>query len=346
VQTSRVCTLAQSAGPGAVFWPDLRRNTLSCNQFQAIEDHGPTAIRKVVRLPCQVSLHNGLPPRGRGTRQRLTGTCHNVVATFRLIDMRDRETIDSELRLIALRRQAVREQGGQLSSRELDALLDERLGHPVEAAETEAVEPEKTKRRTPKRRRSVLLRFGPLAVLPLSLLAIATALVVMFGLRHAGPAQPAEAAPTEAGPPSAAPPSAAAPPSPASPEAHPAPAYIVDTAFISVLKQDGVPVPSQEYVTSHGHAVCDFLAHQPNFAEAVRFVQGSSIWDASQSARFAAGAVVSYCPQYEAASLTPIQQPGLQNALPDLEAIERDLQRIQGDLKNIRDGLPAVPGYQ
>ena len=256
--------------------------------------------------------------------------------------MRDRETIDSELRLIALRR---REQGGQLSSREVDQLLDERLGHLVEPSKTEAAATGETGRITTKRRKSVLLRFGPLAALPLSLLAIAAGLVVMFGVHKLNPTHPAEAQPAEASPPSAATPSPAAPPSSAAPAARPAPPYIVDTAFINVLKQDGVPVPSQEYVTTHGHAVCDFLTHQPNLAEAIRFVQGSSIWDADQSARFAAAAVVSYCPQYESASLAPIQ-PGLQSALPDLEAIERDLQRIQGDLKGIRDGLPPIPGPQ
>jgi len=253
--------------------------------------------------------------------------------------MRDRETIDSELRLIAQRRQLIREQGGQLSSKQVDDLLDERLGHRVEPQETKAAAAGRTDRIKPHRHRSVLLRFGPLAALPLSLLAIAAGLVVMFAMQKADPAEPAEASP-----PSAAPPSPAAP-SRAAPAAHPPLIDIVDTAFINVLKQDGVPVPSHEYVTTHGHAVCDFLKHEPNFAEAVRFVQESSIWDANQSARFAAGAVVSYCPQYESASLKPIQ-PGLQTALPDLEAIERDLQRIQGDLQGIRDGLPPIPGQQ
>ncbi|OBF87919.1 hypothetical protein A5791_18495 [Mycobacterium sp. 852002-51163_SCH5372311] len=256
--------------------------------------------------------------------------------------MRDRETIDSELRLIALRR---REQGGQLSSQEVDALLDERLGHLVEPSETEAVATGKTRRFTPKKPKSVLRRFVALGALPLSFLAVAAALMVMFWVHKAAPNQPAEAQPAEASPPSAAPPGPAAPSGSADAAARPAPSYIVDTAFISVLKQDGVPVPSQEYVTSHGHAVCDFLAHQPNFADAVHFVQGSSIWDADQSARFAAAAVVSYCPEYGSASLKPTQ-PGLQAALPDLEAIERDLQRIQGDLKGIRDGLPPILGQQ
>jgi hypothetical protein len=93
----------------------------------------------------------------------------------------------------------------------------------------------------------------------------------------------------------------------------------------------------------HGHAVCDFLAHQPNFADAVDFVQRSSIWDANQSADFAAGAIVSYCPQYQPASPAEVPQ-AYQNALSEMQAIQGDLQAIQGDLQGIRDGLPAIPG--
>lgn len=43
--------------------------------------------------------------------------------------MRDRETIDSELRRIALGRRSIREQGGQPSTPEVDELLDELLAH-------------------------------------------------------------------------------------------------------------------------------------------------------------------------------------------------------------------------
>ncbi|WP_082975852.1 DUF732 domain-containing protein [Mycobacterium sp. E2238] len=50
---------------------------------------------------------------------------------------------------------------------------------------------------------------------------------------------------------------------------------IADAAFIAALKHEGVPVPSHEYVMTQGHAVCDFLAHQPNFADAVEFVRRS-----------------------------------------------------------------------
>jgi len=276
--------------------------------------------------------------------------------TRRLTDMRDREAIDSELRLIAELRQSIREQGGQPSWRQVDELLDERLGHLVQsaqAAETGAVavcetqvvadtrshcdEPHDIRRYG---RKGVLRRFVHLAALPLSLLAIAAVLVVMFGVHKPDAAQPAADPP-----PSGAPPTTGAPPSTAAPEAHAPPLDIVDRAFIDVLKQNGVPVPSHEYVTTHGHAVCDFLMHQPNFAEAVGFVQRSSIWDADQSANFTAGAVVSYCPQYESASPDEIQ-PGFQNALSDMQRIQGDLQRIQGDLQGIRGDLPAIPGHQ
>ena len=132
---------------------------------------------------------------------------------------------------------------------------------------------------------------------------------------------------------------------PAAPKAPAPPLDIVDRAFIDALKRDGVPVPSHEYVMSHGHAVCDFLTHQSNFAEAVGFVQRSSIWDANQSADFATGAIVSYCPQYERASPDGMQ-PAYQNALSDLQAIQGNLQGIQGDLQGIRDDLQAIPGHQ
>ena len=261
--------------------------------------------------------------------------------------MRDPEAIDAELRLIALARRSIREQGGQLSSRQLDELLDERLGHRTGAAETETVaageaqvvawphrdEPDRIR---PQRRKRALRRFGPLAALPLSLIAAAAALVVMSGAHKPPTAEP-EADPA---PPSSARPAPTAPHAPVPPLDN-----IADRALVDVLKQEGVPVPSREYVTTHGHAVCDFLAQQPNFADAARYVQNSSIWDASQSADVAAGAVVSYCPQYEPASSAELQ-PGYQNALSDLQRIQGDLQRIQGDLQGIRGGLPAIPGHQ
>lgn len=247
--------------------------------------------------------------------------------------MRDRETIDSELRLIALRRQAILEQGGQPSSQQVDALLDERLGHVV-ASETEPVTLGETGHIAPSARKRALRRLGPLAVLPLSLLAVATVFVVIFAAHKSTPAQPP-----------AAPPPSSARPSPAAPPAHAPPVDLVDRAFIDVLKHDGVPVPSPDYATSQGHAVCEFLTHQTDFAEAVRFVQRSSIWDADQSAKFTAGAVVSYCPQYVPTGPEPTQ-PGTQQALSDLQGVEGDLQRIQDDLQRIEDGLPAIPGHQ
>ena len=115
--------------------------------------------------------------------------------------MRDRETIDSELRRIASVRRLIREQGGQPSSRQVDELLDERLAQRVEASEIEAVEGcetavvadtwrdlVETGDITPHRRNGVLRRFGPLAALPLSLLAVATVLVVMFAVHNPDPA--------------------------------------------------------------------------------------------------------------------------------------------------------------
>jgi hypothetical protein len=42
--------------------------------------------------------------------------------------MRDLDTIDSELRLLAAVRRSIREHGGEPSSRQVDELLDERNG--------------------------------------------------------------------------------------------------------------------------------------------------------------------------------------------------------------------------
>ncbi len=251
--------------------------------------------------------------------------------------MRDRETIDSELRRIALGRRSIREQGGQPSISEVDDLLDERLGHRAHAPETEVTadtRPQRTTRdNAPSRRKGPLRRFGLLAALPLSLIAGVAAVVVMSGAHNREPA--AE--------PAAVPPPTSVRPSPAAPAALAPQLDIADRAFIGALKHDGVPVPSPEYVTNHGHAVCEFLSQQADFAEAIRFVQRSTIWDANQSANFVAGAVVSYCPQYEQASPGELQ-PGLQKTLSDMQAVQGDLQGIQGDLQNIRDGLPALPG--
>jgi hypothetical protein len=276
--------------------------------------------------------------------------------------MRDRETIDSELRLIARGRRSIREQGGQPSSQQVDELLDERLAHGAGASEAEAVDGRETgvvagtrsqrdkaddttplgrrphgrrpHGRKSHRRKGVLRRVGIVAALPLSLIAAATALVAMFAVHKPEPA----AQPTEVPPP----PSAR--PAPAPPKAQDPPLDIADTVFIGALKKEGVPVPSEEYVVSHGHAVCEFLTHQPNFAEAVSVVQRSTIWDANQSADFAAGAIVSYCPQNEPTSADQMQ-PGFQNALSDLQAIQGDLQGIHDDLQGIPDHLPD-PGHQ
>jgi hypothetical protein len=54
--------------------------------------------------------------------------------------MRDRETIDSELRLLVAVRWSIREHGGEPSSRQVDELLDERLAHRGRAGEDAAVD--------------------------------------------------------------------------------------------------------------------------------------------------------------------------------------------------------------
>ena len=107
--------------------------------------------------------------------------------------MRDRETIDSELRELAAVRRSIREHGGQLSTRQIDELLDERLGHRPAAAENTASQTEvvsdtssrfgKTDDSTPNGPKGVLRRFGRLAALPLSLVAAAAVFVVMFAVQ-------------------------------------------------------------------------------------------------------------------------------------------------------------------
>ncbi|OBI51619.1 hypothetical protein A5707_13850 [Mycobacterium kyorinense] len=261
--------------------------------------------------------------------------------------MRDRDTIDSELRRLAAVRREMRERGDELSSRQFDALLDERLGHPPEVYQTEAVHASKTQvlvdtsRDKPRgiksyRPKAALRRFGSLAALPLSLVAVAAALMVWFAAHNPRPsAPPAETPPSATAPPSSAQPRPVAPNPPASQ------GDVADRALMAALKEQGVPVPSREYVVSHGHAVCDFLANQPDFAAAINFVQQSTIWDADQSAQFAAGAIVSYCPQYQS---IPGEMQQVPTTLPDLPNIQGDLQKILDDLKGIRDSLPTIPG--
>lgn len=258
--------------------------------------------------------------------------------------MRDRETIDAELRRIASGRRSVRERGGE-SSRELDELLDELLAHTSGSSLTHAAnacEPEVRAAGTlsrgaktggkPRRRHGVPRQLGLVAALPLSLVAVAAAGLVMLGAHNRdSSARPAEI------PPSVAPPKPVAPQAPASRIA------VADAAFIAALKHEGVPMPSQEYAMTQGHAVCDFLANRPNFADAVDFVQRSSIWDANQSAQVTAGSIVAYCPQSQPATPAAIE-PAYQNALSDLQAIEGQLQGIQGDLQNIRGDLQGIPG--
>jgi hypothetical protein len=262
--------------------------------------------------------------------------------------MRDRETIDSELRRLAAERRLFGEHGGELSSRELDKLLDERLGHLPEvpgigalearpaAVATDTWSPRnKADNITLTKRKRVRRRFGLPAALPLSIVATIAAAVAMFAIHRAHP--PAEQA---VAPPSDERPSPAALKPPASPINHAPQLGMVDKALVDALRHEGVPVPSNDYVIAHGHAVCDFLAKQPDYAEAVGFVQRSSIWDADQSANVTAGAVISYCPQYEPAKSDKTQQ-AFQDSESALQAIQGDLQGINDDLHGIRDGLHA-----
>jgi hypothetical protein len=56
------------------------------------------------------------------------GELRRADPTRKLPAMRDFYTIDSELRLLAAVRWSIREHGGAPSSRQVDELLDERLG--------------------------------------------------------------------------------------------------------------------------------------------------------------------------------------------------------------------------
>lgn len=256
--------------------------------------------------------------------------------------MRDRETIDSELRRVAAERHLARELGGALSSHQLDRLLDERLGHRPEPVRVESVRVEATYSLSPRgkadgsaphRRRSALVRFGLRAAIPLSLITAAAVVVAMFVVHRSPPT----AEPTVV-PQSDEQPDVAAQKPPASPGNHAPQLAIIDKALVDAMQHEGVPIPSNEYVTAHGHAVCDFLAHQPDFAAATNSVQQSSIWDADQSAEVAAGAVISYCPQYETVKSGETQQT-FQKSLSALQAIQGDLDGINGDLHGIQDSL-------
>jgi hypothetical protein len=253
--------------------------------------------------------------------------------------MRDRETIDSELRRVASELRSIRERGGRPSSQQVDALLDERLGHPVEvlcdtAFLDEILAPFEENIERPRRRRRVpVLRFALRAAVPLSVLAIAAVLAVVFTLhRHHPPAEPTASPVADEQPNPAAPPPVGPPPTP------PSPTEISEKAMIDALQNEGVPVPSRDYASTQGHAVCDFLDREANFADATQFVQRSTIWDARQSANFATAAVVTYCPQFESSNTDQMQQV-FQKSVTNLQAVEGDLQGINHDLQGISDGL-------
>jgi uncharacterized protein DUF732 len=254
--------------------------------------------------------------------------------------MRDRETIDSELRRVAAELRSIRERGGRPSSQQVDALLDERLGHPVEvrcdtAVLDEILAPfEETFERPRRRHRGGLLRLALRAAVPLSVLAVGSVLVVMFLLhRHHRPSVPASSPVSDEQPGPVAPPPFIPPV-----KASSSPTDIAEKAMIDVLQHEGVPVPNRDYVATQGHAACDFLGRDANFADATQFVQRSTIWDAHQSADFTTAAVVTYCPQFESASTDQAQQT-YQKSVTNLQTIEGDLQGINHDLQDISDGL-------
>lgn len=253
--------------------------------------------------------------------------------------MRDRETIDSDLRRVAAELRSIRERGGRPSSQQVDALLDERLGHPVEVlCDTDVLDEilapfQDTPDRPHRRRRVRLLRLALRAAIPLSVLAVGVVLAVLFTNHRAHPpAEPVAHSAAEDQPS----PRVGAPLVP--PPAPPAPADVAETAMIDALQHEGVPVPNRDYVATQGHAVCDFLGREPNLGEATQYVQRSSIWDAHQSADFASAAVVTYCPQFESAGAEQNQQ-AIQKSAANLRAIEDSLQGINQDLQGIRDGL-------
>jgi hypothetical protein len=240
---------------------------------------------------------------------------------------------------VAAELRSIRARGGQPSSRQLDALLDERLGHPSEALWDIAVldemwppadEPDDRPRR---KRRSLPLRLALRAAIPLSLIMIVAVVAVMFALHHRH--RTTEPAPT---PPSDDHPTPAVQAPLISPPKTLSPTDIAEKALIDVLQHEGVPVPNHDYVTTQGHAVCDFLGRQPNVADATHFVQQSTIWDANQSADFVTAAIITYCPQFESTASDQMQQT-YQKSLTNLQSIEGDLRGINNDLQGITDGL-------
>jgi hypothetical protein len=253
--------------------------------------------------------------------------------------MRDRETIDSELRRVAAELRSIRERGGRPSSQQVDALLDERLGHPIEvlsdiAVLDEILAPFEEGLEPPRRRRrGGLLRLAMRAAVPLSAIAIAAVLVVMFIIhRHHRPTEPAATPVAE----EQASPVASAPL--LSPASHPSSTDIAEKAMVDALQHEGVPMPNSDYASTQGRAVCEFLDKNPSVADANQFVQRTTIWDAQQSADFTAAAVVTYCPQFESTANEQMQQT-YQKSVSNLQTIEGDLQGINHDLQGISDAL-------
>jgi hypothetical protein len=67
-------------------------------------------------------------------------TCVAAGNPYTLGFVRDLDTIDAELRLLAAVRRSIREHGGEPSSRQVDELLDERLTHRGRLGEDAAVD--------------------------------------------------------------------------------------------------------------------------------------------------------------------------------------------------------------
>jgi len=246
---------------------------------------------------------------------------------------------------VAAELRSIRERGGRPSSRQLDALLDERLGHPADALCDLAILDEiclpadEADNRPPPRRRTLLLHLALRAAIPLSLITIAAVVAVMFALHHRHPTpQPTATPPSDVQASTAAQAQAQAQ-APFIPPTKPlSPTDIAEKALIDTLQHEGLQVPSHDYVATQGHAVCDFLGRQPNVPDAAHFVQQSTIWDAGQSADFVTAAVITYCPQFESTASDQMQQT-YQKSLTNLQAIEGDLQGINNNLQDIRDGL-------
>lgn len=109
-------------------------------------------------------------------------------------------------------------------------------------------------------------------------------------------------------------------PTSAAPRSQAPPMDFRDAAVISVLKQQGIPVPNDQYVIDRVSELCKYMARpeHPNFANGVHHIQEMSVWDQTQSALFAGAATASHCPQYQ--PVTPSPAPSKTEAVPSVAA--------------------------